>query len=91
MCTVDLNNQERSPWVIVLNQLVNKSLYVYCIKSPRELSVGFVPKYYVTNWSIMLEHCMQTQVTMYVLRVGIRAVFLSTAMCVLITPRILDT
>jgi hypothetical protein len=53
MCSVCLNNQERSPWAFVSNQLVKKSIYVHCIKSPRELFVGIVFKYYVINWSQM--------------------------------------
>jgi hypothetical protein len=53
ICNVYLNNHERSSWAFVLNQLVKKFLCVYCIKSPRELFVGIVLKYYVIKWSLM--------------------------------------
>jgi len=53
MCNVYLNNQGRSPWVFVLTQLVKKSLCVHCVKSPRELFVDIVLKYYVIIWSLM--------------------------------------
>jgi hypothetical protein len=53
LCNVYLNNHKRSPWAFLLNQFVNKSLCVHCIKSPIELFVGIVLKYCTINWSMM--------------------------------------